>query len=493
MSDDVLTQFQPVMYPKSIAVVGATEKPKAGRRFLETMMNCGYDGTLYPVNPDYDQVLGHKCYPDVASIPQPIDYVIISVPYKLVFDILDDCAKNKAKIVHIFSAGFAEAGTDEGCRMEEKLKVKAKQGGFRIIGPNCMGIYNAANKGGAYGIGEVALREVGPVGFVSQSGGHAAALIDDLLARGIGFTQVVSFGNGCDLKAIDFLQYFGADPKTDIIGAYFEGIEDGPGFMKLAQELTKTKPLLIWKGGRTGAGAEAAASHTGSMAGSYDIWTAAIKQIGAIKVENLEEMVDTIIGLNHLQGLTGNRVAIIGGVYRGGGGFSVSATDACISAGLDVPEITPETRDKLKQHVNIAGAILRNPIDIGPRGPEGRLPKIIEIVCDDPNIDLVIVDPTFLTSGLSDAKSRLVASVMELVDSLSDISKRKNKPIVNIFAKHLDPDMQGELMRSHAKGQIPIYPTLERATKAIYNVSQYFKNREIEQDTSGRIYQDLEI
>ncbi len=478
MSDDVLARFQPVMYPRSIAVVGATEKPKAGRRFLETMMKCGYDGKLYPVNPDYDQVLGHKCYPNVASIPQAVDYVIISIPYNSVLNALDDCAKNKAKIVHIFSAGFAEAGTDEGRLLEQKLKQKAKEGGFRIIGPNCMGLYNAANKGGAYGIGEVALREVGPLGFVSQSGGHAAALIDELLARGVGFTQVVSFGNGCDLKAVDFLEYFCADERTEIIGAYFEGMEDGPAFMRLAQEITKKKPLLIWKGGRTGAGAEAAASHTGSLAGSYEIWDAAIKQCGAIKVESLEEMVDTVIGLHHLPGLTGNRVAIIGGVYRGGGGFSVSASDACVSAGLDVPEITQKTRDEIIQYVNPAGAILRNPIDIGPRGPQGRLPKIIEAVCDDPNIDLVIADPTFLTSGMSDAKSRLVNSVVELADTLAEIRKRKNKPIVNIFSKHLDPDMQGDLMRSHTEAQIPVYPTLERAAAAINNVIRYFKIRE---------------
>jgi acyl-CoA synthetase (NDP forming) len=477
MSDDVLTQFQPIMYPRSIAVIGATEKPKAGRRFLETMINCEYDGTLYPVNPDYDQVLGLKCYPNLESIPKAVDYVIISIPNNLVLDALDDCARNKAKIVHVFSAGFAEAGTDEGRQLEIKLKAKAKRGGFRIIGPNCMGLYNAANKGGPYGIGEVALREAGPVGLVSQSGGHAAALIDELLARGIRFTQVVSFGNGCDLKAIDFIEYFAADPKTDIIGAYLEGIEDGLRFMKLAQEINKTKPLLVWKGGKTGAGAEAAASHTGSLAGSYDLWTAAIKQIGAIKVENLEEMADTIIGLHHLHGFTGNRVAIIGGVYRGGGGFSVSASDACVSAGLDVPEITQKIRDKIIQYTAPAGAILRNPIDIGPRGPEGRLPKIINAVCDDPNIDLVIVDLTFLTSGLSDAKSRLVNSVLELADSISDIGKRKNKPIVNIFAKHLDPDTQGVLIHGHVSAQIPVYPTLERAAKAIYNVSRYFKNR----------------
>jgi len=149
-----------------------------------------------------------------------------------------------------------------------------------------------------------------------------------------------------------------------------------------------------------------------------------------------------------------------------------------------VPEITQNTRNKIIKYINPAGAILRNPIDIGPRGAigsggsQGRLPRIIEAVCDDPNVDLVIADPTFLTSGLSDAKSRLVTSVVELADTLAEIRKRKNKPIVNIFSKHLDPDMQGELMRSHSEAQVPVYPTLERAAAAINNVFRYFSGRE---------------
>ena len=479
MYDNKIKEFEPVVDPKSIAVVGASTKPNAGRRFLNTMIECGYRGKLYAVNPQHDEILGIKSYPNLASIPDPVDYVIISIPASLVLGALDDCAQKGVKVVHIFSAGFAETGTEEGRQLEKQIKQKASDSGFRVIGPNCMGIYNASNRGGAYGIGEVALREVGPIGFVSQSGGHAAALIDDLLSRGLGFTQVVSFGNGCDLNALDFLEYFAADPATKIIGAYFEGIDDGQRFMTLAQEIARIKPLLIWKGGKTSAGAEAAASHTGSLSGSYQVWTSAIEQIGAIRIENLHEMVDTIMGLNHMPRFTGNRVAIIGGVYRGGGGFSVSATDACVSLGLEVPEITVETRNKLKRYVPPIGAILRNPIDIGTKGPEGRLQKIIEIICDDPNIDLVIVDPTFLTSGISEMKTRIAKEVVKLSDQLAEIMEHKKKPIINIFSKHLDPDMQGQLMRRHCDALIPIYPTLERAAKAIGKVSRYWKKREM--------------
>lgn len=479
MNKEKLDEFQPVFEPRSIAVVGATAKPKAGNRFLKTIINCGYEGKLYPVNPDYNEILGLKAYPNLASIPEPVDYVIVSIPKPFVLKLMDDCAVKGVKVVHIFAAGFAETGKEEDKKLEEELARKATEGGFRIIGPNCMGIYNAVNKGGAYGIGEVALREVGPIAFVSQSGGHAAALIDDLLARGLGFTQVVSFGNGCDLKATDFLEYFAVDPKTEIIGAYFEGIKNGQYFLEVAGEISRIKPLLIWKGGKTETGALAAASHTGSLAGAHAVWTAAIKQIGAIMVDNLEEMVDTIMTLQYLPYFKGNRVAIIGGIYRGGGGFSVSAADACVSFGLEVPELTDTTQNQIEKLVPPAGAILRNPIDIGARGPEGRLQKIIELVSADPNVDLVIVDPTFLTSGLSSMKNTLTQTVLELSADLVKIRETHEKPIVNIFSKHLDPDMQGEMMRNYSQARIPIYPTMERAAKAIVNASRYWHNREV--------------
>ncbi|MCX6012602.1 MAG: hypothetical protein NTV30_04190, partial [Chloroflexi bacterium] len=319
----------------------------------------------------------------------------------------------------------------------------------------------------------------GPIGFVSQSGGHAAALIDDLLSRGLGFTQVISFGNACDLTATDFLEYFSVDPKTEIIGTYIEGVTEGNSFYKLATKISRSKPLLIWKGGKTDAGAQAAASHTGSLAGSYTVWTTAIQQAGAICVENLDEMVDTIMTLQYLPSFKGDRVAIIGGIYRGGGGFSVSATDACVSLGLKVPPITEKTRKEIERFVPPAGAILRNPIDIGVKEPQGRLQRIIEFISDDPNIDLIIVEPTFLTSGLSAMKSTLTNAVINLSNDLADIRKRKKKPIIEIFSKHLDPDMQGELIRSSCQARIPVFPSLERAAKSLVNSSKYWRHREM--------------
>ncbi|MCX6013549.1 MAG: CoA-binding protein [Chloroflexi bacterium] len=479
MNTQILREFEPIFNPKSIAIVGASEKSNAGQRFLKTIINCGYPGKIYPVNPGSKQILGLTAYPDLISIPESVDYVIISVPASIVLKVLDDCTVKKIKVAHIFSAGFGETGTEEGKNLENAVKDKGIKGGFRIIGPNCMGFYNTVDRGGPYGIGEVALREVGPIGFVSQSGGHAAALIDDLLNRSLGFTQVISFGNGCDLKATDFLEYFAVDPLTKIIGAYIEGTAQGNSFLELAQEISKSKPLLIWKGGKTEAGAQAAASHTGSLAGAYTVWETAIRQAGAICVDNLEEMVDTMMSLELLPHFKGDRVAIIGGIHTGGGGFSVSATDACIRLGLKVPTITEKTRSEIAKYIPPVGAILRNPIDIGTKGQPGRLQKIIEYISDDPNIDLIIIEPTFLTSGLSPMKSWLARAVISLSKDLAQIREQKKKPIVEIFSRNLDPSLHGELMSNNYKAGIPTFSSLERAAKALVYSSQYWRNREM--------------
>lgn len=478
MNQEKLQEFEPIFKPKSIAVVGASSKTKAGTRFLQALLDCGFRGKLYPVNPGGGQILGLKAYPNLASIPDAVDYVIVCIPAPLILDLLDDCAAKGVKVVHIFTAGFGETGEEEGRQLEREVARKAAEGGFRIIGPNCMGIYNSVNPG-PYGIGEVALRDAGSVAFVSQSGGHAAALIDDMLARGIGFTQVVSFGNGCDLDAVDFLEYFAIDPKTEIIGAYLEGVKDGRRLLKVAKEISKTKPLIVWKGGKTEAGAQAAASHTGSLAGTDVIWTAALRQAGAIRVDNLEELVDTILAFQHLSQFKGDGVAIIGGLHRGGGGFSVSATDACVSQGLNVPQLTDQTRSRLRDFLPPAGAILRNPIDIGTGGPQGRLAKIIELAAADPVIDLIIVETTFLTSKMSKMKTTLIKTILGLSDDLVSIRENQRKPIVVIFSKFLTPNKQQKMVRRFSEAQIPIYPTLERAAKAIVNLSQYWREREV--------------
>jgi acyl-CoA synthetase (NDP forming) len=458
-----------VFYPKSIAVVGASPNPvKFGNRYLEGLINAGYKGKLYPVNPSGGEILGLKAYPTVKDIPDPVEYVIVSIPAQCVLDVLDDCGAKGVKVVQFFTAGFSETGEEEGRRLETEMVKKAKEGGFRIIGPNCIGVYSPAHLM-PYGPMPT-LGEVGTVAFISQSGGHAGRIIEIGLRRGVRFSKVVSFGNGSDLDSVDYLEYLTVDPDTRIIGAYLEGMRQGRRFLQLAKEISKTKPMIIWKGGRTEAGAEAAASHTASLAISDTIWSAVLNQAGVIRVDSLEELADTLLTFQHFPPFLGDNVAIVAGLAGGGGGESVSSTDACASVGLNVPPFTEETRSKLKPILPPAGCILRNPLDMGGVGGILEvLEKTMDIVVSDPRIDLVIVNEHIDQLALWLPK--------ETLEAMNDIfiRFRRVKPLVIVSPPGLASDDRMELERKLSAAQVTVYPSLDRAAKAIANMNWHYR------------------
>ncbi|KPJ51646.1 MAG: hypothetical protein AMJ37_04460 [Dehalococcoidia bacterium DG_18] len=469
MNREKLREFEPVFYPKSIAVVGASPNPiKFGNRYLEALINAGYRGKLYPVNPSGGKISGLKAYPTVRDIPDPVEYVIVSIPAQHVLDVLDDCAAKGVKVVQFFTAGFSETGEEEGCRLEREMVKKAKEGGFRIIGPNCIGAYSPAHQM-PYGPMPM-LGEVGTVAFISQSGGHAGRIIEIGMRRGIRFSKVVSFGNGSDLDSVDYLEYLKVDPDTRIIGAYLEGMRQGRRFLQLARETSKTKPMIIWKGGNTDAGAAAAASHTGSLAISDTIWTAVLKQAGVIRVDSLEELADTLLTFQHFPPFLSENVAIVAGLAGGGGGESVSSTDACASVGLNVPPFTEETRSRLKGILPPAGSILRNPLDMGGVGGVLEiLEETMEIVVADPRIDLVIVNEHLYQLDMWVAK--------ETLEAMNDIFIRFRgmKPLVIVAAPGLASDERTALERKLSDAQVTVYPSLDRAAKAIANMNWYYR------------------
>jgi len=476
LNQEKLREFEPIFYPRSIAVVGASkDKLKYGTRYLESLINVGFKGKVYPVNPGGGEVCGLEAYPSLRDIPGPVDYVIVAIPAQFVLDLLDDCAAKGVKVVQFFTAGFSETGEEEGRRLEREMVKKAKEGGFRIIGPNCIGVYTPAHFM-PYGPMEI-LGEAGPVAFISQSGGHAGNLLQEGLMRGIHFSKVVSFGNGCDLNSVDYLEYLAVDPETKIVGAYLEGVKDGRRFLHLAREISKTKPMIVWKGGKTEAGAEAAASHTGALAISDVIWSAVLRQAGVIKVESLEELADTLLTFQHFPPFLGDNVAIIAGLAGGGGGDSVYSTDACTSVGLNVPPFTEETRSSLKPILPAAGSILRNPLDMGGVGGTLEiLERTMEIVVSDPRINIVIVNEhiDFLLRFLS--KERL--------DGVNDILIRfrrsQGKPIVVVSRPGLAGAERIAVERKLSDAQVTIYPSLDRAAKAIANMNWYFRfHREV--------------
>ena len=450
-------------------MVGASPNPaKFGNRYLEALIKAGFKGNLYPVNPSDGEIMGLKAYPTVKDIPGPVEYVIVCIPAQHVLDVLDDCAARGVKVVQFFTAGFSETGEEEGRRLEREVVKKAREGGFRIIGPNCIGVYSPAHLM-PYGPTPL-LGEVGSVGFISQSGGHAGRVIGIGLRRWIHFSKVVSFGNGCDLDSVDYLEYLAVDPDTKIIGAYLEGMRQGRRFFELAKEISRNKPMIIWKGGKTEPGAEAAYSHTGSLAISDAIWTAVLKQAGVIRVDSLEELADTMLTFQHFPPFLGENVAIVAGLAGGGGGESVSSTDACASVGLNVPPFADETRRKLKAILPPAGCILRNPLDMGGVGGVLEiLEKTMEIVAAEPRIDVIIINEHLdqLLMGLS----------KETLDKMNDIfiRTREKKPIVIVSSPTLGGAELMAVEKKLANARVTVYPSLDRAAKAIANMNWYYR------------------
>jgi len=464
-----LQELEPVFYPKSVAIIGASSKEsKAGYIWVKAFVMAGYKGKIYPIGPDNGEILGWKIYPSLKTVPGPVDYVVVSIPRESVLQSLDDCADKGVRVVTFFTAGFRETGDNAWQEIEAEMLKKARQGGLRIIGPNCLGAYCPEIK---MPLIEGMVGEPGGIGFVSQSGGIAAKLVSLGIARGINYSKGVSFGNGIDLDSIDFLEYLAADLKTKVIGAYIEGVRDGRRFLDTIKEVAKAKPLIVWKGGRTKAGADATASHTGSLSSSSVTWSAALKQAGVVEVYGLEELTDTLLLFQEISRWQGSNVAIITGICGAGGGAAVSAADTCTGLGLNIPPLSQQTRDNLMDLLGPIGSILHNPLDITPTlGSSSILEKVMEIVVADPAIELILVqeDVDILLCYVTKEELKKINNVF------INFRKRQVKPIVLTLPPGVAETERLEIARLLSRGGIAVFPSVERAAKAIMNMRKYF-------------------
>jgi acyl-CoA synthetase (NDP forming) len=467
--EEKLKEFEPIFYPKSIAVVGASAASiKAGSVWVWVLKSAGFPGLIYPIGTSGGRIADLDIFPNLRLVPGEIDYVIVSIPRQSVLELLDDCAAKNVKAVQFFTAGFSEIDAQEGRKLEEQLLEKARQGNIRIIGPNCIGVYCPEDKI-PFPLGM--LGESGPVGFVSQSGGIATKLVTIGIARHINYSKGVSFGNGIDLDASDFLQYLAADPKTKVIGAYLEGTRDGTRLFNTMKEVATVKPLIVWKGGRTEAGAQAALSHTGSLVSSAAIWSAMLKQVGAIEVHCLEELTDTLLIFQQLGRWQGTSAAIIGGLADGGGGNSVAAGDACMENGLQVPPLSFETKQKLSELLGEVGSILRNPVDVSQAQFRGlaTLFQAIDSVARDTVIDIVLIQedidillPIYSHKGLE-----------EINEFFIELGRKQNKPIIVVLPPGSAEPERLQIEQKLLAASIPVFCSMERAAKAIYRLNQY--------------------
>ena len=474
MFEERLKEFEPIFYPKSIAVVGVSATSiKAGSLWVSDLRSAGFPGRIYPVGSRGGRIAGLEIFPNLRQIPGEVDYVIVAVPRQSALELLDDCAAKNVKTVHFFTAGFSEMDAQQGRRLEEQMLEKARHGNIRIIGPNCIGVYCPEHKiPFVMGI----LGESGPIGFVSQSGGIAVKLVTVGKARRINYSKGISFGNGIDLDASDFLQYLAADPKTRVIGAYLEGTRDGRRLFTTLKQVARIKPLVVWKGGRTEAGAQAAMSHTGSLASSAAVWSAMLTQAGAIEVHSLEELTDTLLIFQQLGQVQGRHAAIIGGLADGGGGNSVAAADACTKHGLQIPPLSFETKQGLSKLLGQVGGILCNPVDVSQaqfRGL-GTLLQAIDLVVRDTVSDAVLIQedveillPAYSRQGLQEINAFLI-----------ELRARHNKPIVVILPPGPIEAERLQIEQKLLAGGISVFCSMERAAKAIHGLSQHSCRRE---------------
>lgn len=452
--------------PNAVAVIGASRnEAKLGYGILKNIMDSGYPGTIYPINPKADEILGLRCYPSVLAVPGAIALAVVVVPERFVLDVLEECGQKGVEGIIIISAGFREAGL-EGVRRERQLTAIAHQVGMRLIGPNCLGVIdthcplNASFAAGMPHRGEIA--------FMSQSGALCTAILDWALAEGIGFSRFVSLGNKADVEETDLLQAWQGDPHSRAIIAYIEGIADGQRFMEVARQVTRGTPVIAIKSGTTEAGAKAVSSHTGSLAGSERAYEAAFKQSGILRADSLENLFDWAMAFSYQPLIRGDRLAVVSNA----GGPGIMATDALARAGLRLASLRRETAERLQAQMPDAANVL-NPIDVRGDADVDDYAFALETVLQDENVDgvIAILAPQVMTR------------IVETAEVVVAVAARHDKPVFGCFMGEAQMQAGARFLMEH---RVPNYPFPGRAAgaaAAMWRYRQWLEGPPLEVET----------
>ncbi|RLF84224.1 CoA-binding protein [Thermococci archaeon] len=448
-----------LFYPQSVAVIGASNKEgKIGNAIMKNLINFGFKGKIYPVNVKEEKILGIKAYKSVLEIPENVDVAVISIPGKFVPQILEECGQKGVKGVVVISAGFKEAGNVE---LEEKLLEVARKWNIRIVGPNCLGVTNIENGFDCtFNPPERQARpEFGGIAFMSQSGAFGAAILDWAARHEVGMSKFISLGNMADLDESDFMEYLKDDKATRVITAYLEGVKDGRKFLEVARNATKKKPVVILKSGRTEAGAKAAASHTGSLAGSYTIYQAAFEQTGVLEARSMRQLFNYAKALTMQKPAKGDRVAIV----TNGGGAGVMMSDGVLEVGLKMADLSEETKEKFAKAI-VEGKLpahmsYKNPIDIIGDAPSRRYEVAMRYALEDENVDVLAVIALFQSPALDEG-------IVEAVGRMQEYGK----PVVFIAPGGAYPE---KMARRIEKTGVPVFETVEDGVDAVYALVRY--------------------
>lgn len=444
-----------IFTPKTVALIGATEKEgSVGRTILSNLIASPFGGTVFPVNPKRPNVLGIKAYSSVSAVPDPIDLAVIVTPAKTIPGVISECVNVGVKGAIIISAGFKEIGA-EGIALEAQIRELAR-GKMRIIGPNCLGVMNPPTGLNATFASTIATP--GTVGFISQSGALCTAILDWSFRENVGFSAFISIGSMLDVDWGDLIYYLGDDPQTESIVIYMESIGNARSFLSAAREVALTKPIIVIKAGRTEAAAKAAASHTGSLAGSDDVLDAAFRRCGVLRVNTIDDLFNMAEVLCKQPRPKGRRLTIV----TNAGGPGVLATDALISEGGKLTEISPETVTALKEFLP-PSASTQNPIDILGDADAQRYAKTLELAAKDPNSDglLVILTPQAMTDPTA------------IAQLLKDYGHIEGKPVLASWMGGAEVS-EGELILNQA--DIYTFPFPDTTAHVFNYMWQYTEN-----------------
>lgn len=442
--------------PESVAIIGASrQQGKVGYEILRSLLDAGYTGDIFPVNPHAVQIENLKCFPDLKSIGRTPDLVLLVVPAKVVPAVMQQCASAGVKAVVIITAGFKEIG-EQGRKLEQQVIQLARQSGIRVIGPNCLGLIVPANKLNASFGG--ALPPVGATGYLSQSGALMAAILDMANASGFGFSALVSIGNKADVDELEIIEHLADDPKTRVIAGYLESITDGNAFIRQAERISLKKPILLMKSGVTAAGAKAASSHTGSLAGSETAYEAVFERAGVIRCFSLKSQFEFAQGFASQPLPKGNSVAII----TNAGGAGIMTADAIEKQQLTFARLSDATTKRLAEKLPPA-ANLYNPVDVLGDALPDRYEFALDVILDDPGVDSVIVllTPQAMTDASGTAKA-----VAEVV---------KKKPEKPVFACFLGAGKVAQANAVLRNAGVPQYDSPEAVVMTIKVMTDYVR------------------
>ena len=470
-------QLDYLFNPRSVAVIGASNIfGKWGFNILGRLLSRKCDRQIYAINNKDPEVLGLKAYKSLVDVPGPVDLAVITVPFQALHQAMHDCVQKGVKIAIVISSGLAETG-DEGANIERELVEIARQGGIRIVGPNCLGNFDAFSN--FYTVPFLPKVKRGSVALISQSGNSSQSVLNHGLEMGLGFSKFISSGNEADLRFEDYLEYLAQDDRTDIILGYVEGLREGRRFLELAKQITRKKPIIIMKAGRSDVGAKAARSHSAALAGSDEVLNAAFKQCGVIRVEELTELIDVAVALLGQPLPRGRRV----GVMAMGGGMAVMAADALRKEGLQLPSLSPATMETINSILSRRWSH-GNPVD-----PAGDFVSyhLLWPMLEDENLDaIIIIGGVGMTASFAgwagiplsmqyDAnllRRHVEESELGNLEKTIKLMKKHKKPIfftTMVWGAKRQGKVLGKLKQSHLEP----YPAPEKAAKVLAHLVWY--------------------